>query len=49
MLRESLVTRDSTPGGRAGLMKQHMPMRDARGGLGGACLHLVIYESGEKD
>lgn len=49
MLRESPETKDSTPGGWASLMKQHMLMRDTKGGLGGTCSHLVIYESIEKD
>lgn len=49
MLRESLVMEDSTPGGCASLMKQHILTRDAEGGLGGTCSHLVIYESVQKD
>lgn len=49
MLRESPVTKDSTPGGWASLMKQHMLGRNTKGGLGGTCSHLVIYESMEKD
>lgn len=49
MLGESLVTKDSTPGGWASLMKQHMLVRGTKGGLGGTCSHLVIYESIEED
>lgn len=49
MLTESPETKDSTPGGGASLMKQHMLIRDTKGGLGGTRSHLVIYESIEKD
>ena len=49
MLIEPLETKDSTPGGWGSLMKQHMLIRDTKGGLGGTCSHLVIYESIEED